>query len=323
MQPVFLITIDTEGDDLWSRPEVVTTKNARHLPRFQALCERYGLKPTYLTNYEMATDLAFAEFAADAQKRGAAEIGMHLHAWNSPPAHALTDKDYWHQPYLYEYPENIIRAKIRAMTNTIEERFGRPVSHRAGRWAMTPTYARALIDEGYTIDCSVTPGASWRRYPGAPWGRGGSDYTRYPTDAYFLNLDDLSCPGRSPLLEVPMTTRTRRNFLLRYIPPALGESRVVTAALDRVAPVRWLRPRRGKLSELLALVADIHAQHGDYAEFMLHSSELMPGGSPYFPRASDIDELYGDLERLFSFVAGRFVGATLAEYRERFPTGGK
>src|SRR5512144_2975448 len=48
--PSFLITIDTEGDNLWSRPREITTGNARYLPRFQALCEKYGLKPTYLTN---------------------------------------------------------------------------------------------------------------------------------------------------------------------------------------------------------------------------------------------------------------------------------
>src|SRR5437868_15529574 len=115
MRPAFLITIDTEGDNLWSRPEVVTTENARYLPRFQSLCERYGLKPTYLTNYEMATDAAFIAFATAALARGTAEVGMHLHAWNSPPAHPLTDKDHWHQPFLCEYPEAVLRAKVRAM----------------------------------------------------------------------------------------------------------------------------------------------------------------------------------------------------------------
>ena len=51
----FLITIDTEGDNLWSTPMEVTTYNARNLHRFQLICNEYGFKPTYLTNYEMAT----------------------------------------------------------------------------------------------------------------------------------------------------------------------------------------------------------------------------------------------------------------------------
>ena len=81
----FIITVDTEGDDLWSRPREITTRNARYLPRFQKACERFGLKPVYLTNYEMAMADDFAEFARDVSARGAGEIGMHLHAWNSPP----------------------------------------------------------------------------------------------------------------------------------------------------------------------------------------------------------------------------------------------
>src|SRR4051812_31716398 len=76
--PAFIITIDTEGDNAWARPRSMTTANARYLPRFQSLCERYRLKPTYLTNYEMARCPAFQEFGHDVLQRGAAEIGMHL-----------------------------------------------------------------------------------------------------------------------------------------------------------------------------------------------------------------------------------------------------
>jgi hypothetical protein len=61
----FLITVDTEGDNLWARPRELTTHNAAWLPRFQALCERYGLKPTYLTAWEMGGKaLACLELAA-------------------------------------------------------------------------------------------------------------------------------------------------------------------------------------------------------------------------------------------------------------------
>ena len=48
--PAFLITIDTEGDDIWGSHANVTTENARYLPRFQDLCRKHGFKPTYLTN---------------------------------------------------------------------------------------------------------------------------------------------------------------------------------------------------------------------------------------------------------------------------------
>src|SRR5215470_3046113 len=128
----FIITIDTEGDDLWSRPREITTRNAAFLPRFQALCERFGFKPVYLTNYEMAMSDAFVEFGRDVLARGAGEIGMHLHAWNSPPLVALTDDDFRYQPYLIEYPEPVMRQKIATMTRLLEDRFDEVIlSHRA------------------------------------------------------------------------------------------------------------------------------------------------------------------------------------------------
>lgn len=131
-----IITIDTEGDDLWSRPRRIGTHNASCIPHFQVLCERHGFKPVYLTNYEMAQSDAFVEFGRDVIARGTAEIGMHLHAWNSPPLTALTPDDFRHQPYLIEYPASLMKEKIRVMTRLLEERFDRPMlSHRAGRWA--------------------------------------------------------------------------------------------------------------------------------------------------------------------------------------------
>ncbi len=54
MKPAFLITLDTEGDNLWGRQREITTRNTGYLPRFQGLCERFGFRPTWLTNHEMA-----------------------------------------------------------------------------------------------------------------------------------------------------------------------------------------------------------------------------------------------------------------------------
>jgi hypothetical protein len=60
----------------------------------------------------------------------------------------------------------------------------------------------------------------------------------------------------------------------------------------------------------------------DYAEFMIHSPELMPGGSPNFPTARTIEVLYETLEGLFALARRDFTGRTLSEYFERFTAGG-
>lgn len=134
----FIITTDTEGDNLWQNHGHITTENASFLPCFQVLCEKYCFKPVYLTNYEMAMDAAFLDFARDAIARGNAEISMHLHPGNSPPAHDLTGDDGRHKPYLIEYPEAVMWGKILFMQQLLEDTFQtKMLSHRANLWALT------------------------------------------------------------------------------------------------------------------------------------------------------------------------------------------
>ncbi|MDR7423622.1 MAG: deacetylase [Armatimonadota bacterium] len=315
-QPAFLVTIDTEGDNLWARPRTVTTRNAAFLPRFQALCEACGLRPTYLTDYEMATSPVFQEFGRDVLARGTAEIGMHLHAWNTPPIEPLTPDDFAHQPYLVEYPPRVMEEKIARLTGLLEDTFRTGVrSHRAGRWALDETYARLLARRGYRVDCSVTPHVSWRGHRGAPGGRGGADYTRFPQDAYVLDLDDISRPGRSTLLELPMTVVRVRSRAPAWLRRAAARVPKAARALERVAPtVRWLRPDGRNRAAMLEIVREAVAGGRPYVQFMLHSSELMPGGSPRFRDATAIDRLYGDLEALFAYARAHCRGATLGEY---------
>jgi len=58
-----------------------------------------------------------------------------------------------------------------------------------------------------------------------------------------------------------------------------------------------------------------------HLEFMLHSSELMPGGSPAFKNASEIERLYEHLEMLFEDLATWCRGTTLKEFHARFSNG--
>jgi peptidoglycan/xylan/chitin deacetylase (PgdA/CDA1 family) len=320
-RPSFLVTIDTEGDDLWARPRTVTTGNARFLPRFQQLCEAYGLRPTYLTTWEMARCPDFREFAGDALGRRCAEIGMHLHAWSTPPYVALTADDTRHMPYLAEYPPGPMAAKISTLSDRLEDTFGTPVtSHRAGRWGFGPTYARLLAERGYRVDCSVTPHLSWRSSRGDPGQGGGPDYAGYPSAAYRLDLDDIRVPGSSPLVEVPVTTFARRRRpLIERARRSADRHPLAMLAIDRVFPrADWLRPDGRNGAQLPRLLATARREGRDYVEFVLHSSELMPGGSPRFRSARSIEALYEDMERLFAAAADGFVGRTLTEYRDRW-----
>lgn len=318
----FIITIDTEGDDLWSAPRHITTGNAAYLPRFQTLCERYGFKPVYLVNYEMANSPFFVEFGRALAKRGAAEIGMHLHAWNSPPLVPLTRDDFRFRPYLVEYPDEVMREKIRVITRTLEDRFEQAmVSHRAGRWAFDSRYAAMLVNEGYRVDCSVTPGVDWRANPGSPRGNGGSDYRAFPDHAYFFDPSDIARPAPGgPLLEVPMSVR---RSALAHVAPWLYRARLVRTAAARISPaLRWLCPvplmQRDGLEPMATIARDLRAEGATHLELMLHSSELMPGGGPVSKNKRDIGRLYAGLERLFEEVSGWCRSMTLGEFHSWF-----
>ena len=306
--PAFLVTIDTEGDNIWGRPKKITTQNAAYIPRFQSLCERYCLKPTYLTNWEMASSSCFVDFARHAQSQGTAEIGMHLHAWNSPPIYPLTSGDDYYLPYAIEYPRHILYEKVHRLTEKLEETFqAKMTSHRAGRWALNELYAKVLVKNGYLVDCSVTPHVTWKAKPGVPGGGGGCDYSDFPENAYFVNTSNIAQSGDSTLLEVPMTIVSRKVSMARRISNRLRKR-------SMGSPILWLRPRGNNLEEMLSILHEVRADGRQFVEFMLHSSELMPGGAPRFWSAEDIEALYEDLESFFDAARGLFVGMTLTEF---------
>ena len=310
-RPAFLITIDTEGDNLWQNHRIIATENTRFLSRFQQLCEKYQFKPTWLTNYEMAKDPAYVEFASDVIARNQGEVGMHLHAWNSPPEYPLTDDDWKWQPYMIEYPDDILEAKVRFMTELLEESFGVPMkSHRAGRWAFDERYAAVLTRLGYCVDCSVTPRVNWQFTAGAPQGNGGTNYTGFPREAYFIDPQDISKAGPGTLLEIPMSTDYKYSPGVRRIKQGIDKLR----GRRRSPAVYWLRPSRDNLSAMKRVVERNLASGSDYVEFMLHSSEFMPGGSPTFKTAADIETLYENLEQLFAWLQPQTTGMTLFEY---------
>lgn len=312
--PAFLITIDTEGDNLWQKHDSITTENAKYLPRFQAVCEKYGFKPVYLTNYEMAIDPFFVEFGKDVIARKTAEIGMHLHAWNSPPETPLTEDDWRHKPYLIEYSDALMREKVDFMTKLLEDTFQHKMrSHRAGRWAFDERYAHLLVEYGYEVDCSVTPKVNWALAKGSPQGNGGTNYLHFPQHAYFLDENNISAAGNSPLLEVPMSIQYKHSALMNSIKQGYDKLR----GKVRSPSVHWLRPSGGNVATMQSVVEQTLAQGSDYVEYMLHSSEYMPGGSPTFKNEQDIERLYDDLESFFTWLQPRVQGMTLAEYYQQ------
>jgi len=320
-KPHFIITIDTEGDNLWAHPETITTDNSRYLTRFQDLAEKYNFYPTYLTNFEMAGCKNFQTLGRRILTEKTGEIGMHLHAWNSPPIEPLTTNDYQYAPYLIEYGEDLIYRKIKKMTEVLEDTFSTSItSHRSGRWALNEIYVRILQDLNYLVDCSVTPHTSWHEHPGDPTQKGGSNYYNFPEYTYFLDIRNISKPSSSgKMIEVPMSIHYLDSSVIRKARLKLKDGSFIARVCNRLlSSPAWLRPNGNNINEMILLADKALEDKRDYVEFMLHSSEFMPGGSPNFVDESSIEKLYSDLEMLFRHMRNNFQGATLTQYYHHF-----
>lgn len=133
---------------------------------------------------------------------------------------------------------------------------------------------------------------------------GGSNYADYSERAY---LD------KSGVREIPVSIRKAD----KYIIPEQKKIRSFAAALRQMVVKQplWLRPNGKNLNEMKYLIRKISEEtNSNYLMFMLHSSELMPGGSPTFKTKASIEKLYCDLNGLFDYVSKMYQGATLREY---------
>ena len=91
---------------------------------------------------------------------------MHIHAWNSPPDYKL-NMLYPGNPYITEYPDEIIDQKVKSLKDFLENRFETQIlSNRSGRWATDERYFKVLTKYGIQIDCSVAPQMDLSKIPG-------------------------------------------------------------------------------------------------------------------------------------------------------------
>lgn len=315
----FMITVDTEGDNLWqikrcsSGVATITNKNGAYIERFQVLCEKYNLIPTYFVNYEMTLSKAFVEVGREAVKKQRCEIGMHMHAWNSPPVRKLPEAKgrKYGKPYAGEYPQEILYAKMQYLHEKLEEVFGVPItSHRGGRWYFDEKILGFLIKNHYLADATITPGITWENMYGNRIA--GCDYKKVKMNPYELDHHNILKAGKSGVVEVPPTIMT--------LPPCELNDKGIIQKCHRTKQRYWIRPNGNNLKEILLVMNRAYRQKKDYIQFMIHSSELMPGGSPTFRTERSIEQLYYDLEIIFSIAAKYCRGIGITDYAKKYVT---
>lgn len=301
----FILTIDTEADNQWQHGCELTVKNLRSIPRLQDLCNQYQIRPTYLVTSEVCDDSFAQELFREYIHSNRAEIGAHLHSWTTPP---FLDKDGYRfndkrHSFLSELPEDLIQQKIKNLTRQIENSFGvKPVSFRSGRYGFNEEVARALIDNGYLVDSSVTPFLNWSSHQGLSNGKGGPDFTDKTSMPYFYHFNNRS------LLEIPTTilstryplnthekfakyyySNVHRNFLLKILRKFWLRKQPLL-----LRPFEWMN-----ISLFEEILNEAVAQKLPYIVMLFHSSELLPGGSIYWRDDKAVNRLIALLEEFY------------------------
>src|SRR5687768_18407199 len=77
----------------------------------------------------------------------------------------------------------------------------------------------------------------------------------------------------------------------------------------------WLRPSYSKVPDMLAFSSALAAAGAPCFNIIFHSSEILPGGSPYTPDAASVERFLADLRALLAHLTALgAAGKTYAEF---------
>jgi len=289
----FAVFVDTEEEFDWSQPTARDghgTAAAESLPKVHFRMRDAGVKPVYLIDWPIATDIRCVPTLREFVERGECAVGTHLHPWLNPPLEEELSRA---NSFAGNLPEGLERAKLLRLTETIENGIGkRPVVYRAGRYGIGPNTARLLAEAGYEADSSVRPLHDYSN-------EGGPDFSSYEPRPYRVG----------PLIELPLTVaytgRLRRFGNGLYdragrIPRGRG---VLARAgmLNRIA----LTPEGIPLREAMDAVEQLLDDGLRFFSISFHSPTVEPGHTPYVKDEADLDLFYRWWEGMFDLFARR------------------
>lgn len=292
-KPQLVVVVDTEEEFDWNRPfdrSSTGTVTVGAQDRAHGVFDRYGIVPTYVMNYPVATSAAGSRYFRGLLDQGRAEVGTHCHPWVTPPhEEAVTLTNSFHG----NLPAELEAAKIEATTDAIAQAFGaRPRIFKAGRYGVGPHTFDTLKRLGYTIDCSFVPATSYA-------AEGGPDFHGTSNRPFFID------EARS-LLEVPLTSGCSGALAVlgEHIPSVfdgqLARAIRLPAMLSRAGLLERSRlsPEGFDAGAQIRLLDSMVAQGVKVFTLSYHSPSLEPGYTPYVRSADDLKLFLERLDRV-------------------------
>lgn len=310
-----VISVDVEEEGLfcgrYSRSPC-GVHNVRQLSRLEWIPEEFGFPLTLLVTYPVACDAACRNILSSWKDHYQAEIGAHLHVWNTPPFADLHRPEPIHSA---ELPLPMLEAKLISLLEAIEKGLGvLPAAFRMGRFDFGSHVAGVMVRNGLRVDGSIVP---LLRSPSWP------DSFLSGADPYFIR-PHASCDP--PLLEIPLTQVPWCSHVPRWV------HRMAHALLSpwdhclldafRVVGALGIQPAWFSLPAMCWAVRRHGSQGGRVLHLFLHSSELMPGATPHFRTEASVKRLLRKMRLFLTWLmqTGPVKGATFSDILARAKT---
>jgi hypothetical protein len=299
--PILFVVVDTEEEFDWSAPfsrQSTGVTALRHIGRAQQLFDRFGIVPTYVIDYPVASKPEGSAPLAEFATAGRATIGAHLHPWVTPPH----DEDVTRaNSFAMNLPAALEAAKLATMVEAIDRGFGaRPQVYKAGRYGIAARTLDTLHTLGFTVDTSVNP---------------HMDYTS-ENGPDFREFDARPCWLRHELLEIPCTTGyagaagqglgSRLHATALALPSQLRAVGILArlGVTNRI----MLSPEGSTLDEMKAITRALIARGLRTFTFSFHSPSVEPGHTPYVRSQADLGRFLQAMEQYFEFFFGELAG---------------
>ena len=303
--PILCVVIHTEEEFDWAREHdrsATAVSHMRHIHRAQELFESFGIVPTYVVDYPIASQEEGYRPLLPYVRAGRATVGAHLHPWVSPPHEEQVCR---FNTYPGNLPAALEREKLRILTETIATNFGvRPRAYLAGRYGFGPHTASILMELGYEVDISPAPPIDFR-------ADGGPDYSGYTSDPFWLDEGPrlLGLPGTGAYVGLLRGLGAPLYRLLTA--PALRPARLpgIASRLRLFERIR-LSPEDYTGPEMRRLTRSLLARGVRIFVFSFHSPSVHPGHTPYVPSPAALERFLTECRAYFAFFLGEIGGQT-------------
>jgi hypothetical protein len=303
-----VITVDVEEEGLFTGryPRVPSgVKNVQELSRIEFVSREFGLPLTLLVTYPAAVDRECGRVLRFWRRELGAEIGAHLHPWNTPPFPKLPFPEPVRSDLL---PDSLLRAKLESLNEAMGKRLEvKPASFRMGRFDLGAGMRRLLPACGFHTDSSVVP---YRLMAN------GADHFMAENDPFWWDRNET---GAGSLLEVPLTQLALlprlSAELYRVSRRMTGKRRWKLFSAFRALGVVGIQPAWYPLPSMQWAARLHHSRGGKVLTLFFHSTELLPGASPYFPSDAAVRRLTGKIRQFLRWLTNRYSieGVTLSQ----------